>query len=60
MRVLIVEDERQLAEHLRRGLEHEGYAVLVAGDGEEGLRFARSANHDLMILDWMLPEARRP
>jgi DNA-binding response OmpR family regulator len=56
MRVLIVEDERQLAEHLRRGLEREGYAVLVAGDGEEGFRFARSANHDLMILDWMLPK----
>jgi DNA-binding response OmpR family regulator len=60
MRVLIVEDERHLAEQLRRGLEREGYAVLVASDGEEGLSFARSATHDLMILDWMLPKLDGP
>jgi DNA-binding response OmpR family regulator len=56
MRVLIVEDERQMAEQLRKGLEREGYAVLVARDGEEGLDLARTADHDLMILDWMLPK----
>jgi DNA-binding response OmpR family regulator len=56
MRVLIVEDERQMAEQLRKGLEREGYAVLVARDGEEGLNLARTADHDLMILDWMLPK----
>ena len=55
MRVLIVEDERQMAEQLRKGLEREGYAVLVARDGQEGLDVARSVDHDLMILDWMLP-----
>jgi len=56
MRVLIVEDERQMAEQLRKGLEREGYAVLVARDGEEGLNLARTAEHDLVILDWMLPK----
>lgn len=55
MRVLIVEDERQMAEQLRKGLEREGYSVLVARDGQEGLDVARSVDHDLMILDWMLP-----
>jgi len=56
MRVLIVEDERQMAEQLRKGLEREGYSVLVAHDGETGLELARTLDHDLMILDWMLPK----
>jgi DNA-binding response OmpR family regulator len=56
MRVLIVEDERQMAEQLRRGLEREGYSVLVAHDGESGLELAKTLDHDLMILDWMLPK----
>ena len=56
MRVLIVEDERQMAEQLRRGLEREGYSVLVANDGEHGLDLARTIDHDLLILDWMLPK----
>ena len=55
MRVLIVEDERQMAEQLRRGLEREGYSALVACDGQEALDLARTVDHDLMILDWMLP-----
>jgi DNA-binding response OmpR family regulator len=56
MRVLIVEDEARMAEQLRKGLEHEGYAVLVASDGEAGLELARSVDHDLIVLDWMLPK----
>jgi DNA-binding response OmpR family regulator len=56
MRVLIVEDERQMADQLRKGLEREGYSVLVAHDGEAGLELARTLDHDLMILDWMLPK----
>ena len=56
MRVLIVEDERQMAEQLRKGLEREGYSVLVANDGEHGLDLARTVDHDLVILDWMLPK----
>lgn len=56
MRVIIVEDERQMAEQLRKGLEREGYTVLVAHDGQHGLELAKAVEHDLMILDWMLPK----
>jgi DNA-binding response OmpR family regulator len=56
MRILIVEDEPQMAEQLRKGLEREGYAVLLAHDGQEALDLARTVDHDLMILDWMLPK----
>ena len=56
MRVLIVEDEPKMAEQLRLGLEREGYSVLVAADGEQGLELARTVEHELLILDWMLPK----
>jgi DNA-binding response OmpR family regulator len=56
MRVLVAEDERRMAEQLRRGLEREGYSVLVAADGQQALDLARNSEHDLMILDWMLPK----
>jgi two-component system OmpR family response regulator len=56
MKVLLVEDEVRMAKLLRKGLEREGYSVLVAYDGEAGLELARTAEHDLMILDWMLPK----
>lgn len=45
-----------MAEQLRRGLEREGYSVLVAADGRQALELARNGEHDLMILDWMLPK----
>ena len=57
MRVLIVEDERRLAENIARSLrESAGYAVDVAFDGEEGLFMAESNPYDLIILDLMLPK----
>jgi DNA-binding response OmpR family regulator len=56
MRVLIVEDEPQMAEQLRKGLEREGYSPLVALDGQQALDLARTVDHDLMILDRMLPK----
>lgn len=56
MRVLVVEDELRMAEQLRKGLEREGYSVLLAHDGETALELGRSVHHDLMILDWMLPK----
>ena len=56
MRVLVAEDENRMAEQLRRGLEREGYSVLVAADGQEALDLARNSEQDLMILDWMLPK----
>ncbi len=55
MRVLIVEDEKSLADILKKGLEEEGYAVDVAYDGEDGLFMAENEPSDLIILDIMLP-----
>ncbi|MGE5828372.1 MAG: response regulator transcription factor [Micromonosporaceae bacterium] len=55
MRVLVVEDEARLAGALRRGLQAEGFAVDVAGDGPTGLELARHGGYDAMILDVMLP-----
>ena len=54
-RVLIVEDNDDLAFGLRNNLEIEGYAVDVAGDGPSGLDAARRARPDLVVLDLMLP-----
>jgi DNA-binding response OmpR family regulator len=55
MRVLVVEDEARLAAALQRGLQAEGFAVDVAGDGPTGLDLARHGEYDAMILDIMLP-----
>lgn len=55
MRILLVEDEKSLAEILKKGLEEEGYAVDLAYDGEEGLFMAENQPSDLIILDIMLP-----
>ncbi|SNY71177.1 response regulator transcription factor [Paractinoplanes atraurantiacus] len=55
MRLLIVEDERELAETLRRGLLAEGYDVDVAHDGGTGLEFAMTHGYQAVILDLMLP-----
>ena len=55
MRILIVEDERQMAEVLRRGLSEEGHAVDVARTGPDGLAMATSDGFDVIILDVMLP-----
>jgi DNA-binding response OmpR family regulator len=54
-RVLIVEDEANLAEALRYSLEAEGYHVMAAADGLRGLELARGDSPDLVILDVMLP-----
>ncbi len=54
-RILIVEDEQEIANYLRRGLLLEGYQVTVANDGPAGLTAAREQQHDLVILDLMLP-----
>jgi DNA-binding response OmpR family regulator len=56
MRVLVVEDEAPMAASLKRGLEAEGFAVDVAGDGEEGLWLARENEYDAIVLDVMLPK----
>jgi len=54
-RILIVEDNPDLAYGLRTGLEIEGYDVQVAEDGEKGLERARGWSPDLVMLDLMLP-----
>ncbi|HEX6060242.1 MAG TPA: response regulator transcription factor [Gemmatimonadaceae bacterium] len=54
-RILIVEDNPDLAFGLRNNLEIEGYDVSVAGDGPEGVASARAWHPDLVILDLMLP-----
>ncbi len=55
-KILIVEDEERILQFLRRGLAYEGYSVLTAVNGTEGLQVARDNPPDLVILDWMLPE----
>jgi DNA-binding response OmpR family regulator len=54
-RILIVEDNRNLAHGLRTNLEFEGHAADVAEDGAAGLALARNGVHDLILLDLMLP-----
>jgi DNA-binding response OmpR family regulator len=55
MRVLVVEDEKRLAAGLRLGLEAEGFAVDLVGDGTEALWMAREHAYDAIVLDIMLP-----
>ncbi|MEO5744184.1 MAG: response regulator transcription factor [Terracoccus sp.] len=56
MRVLVVEDERNLAETVRRGLTEEGFVVEVVHDGVEGLWMATEYQFDVILLDIMLPK----
>jgi DNA-binding response OmpR family regulator len=55
MRLLVIEDEKRLAEAIRHGLEQEGFAVDVAFDGNEGLWLAKENEYDTIVLDLMLP-----
>jgi len=55
MRILVIEDEKRIADFLGRGLESAGYAVDVAHDGQTGLNLSHNADYDLIILDLMLP-----
>lgn len=54
-KILVVEDEKALQETLAYNLEHEGYEVTVAGDGETAIEKARALHPDLLVLDIMLP-----
>ena len=53
--VLVVEDERNIAELLQLYLEKEGYAVTIAGDGGQGLAKFRAIKPDIVLLDVMMP-----
>jgi two-component system OmpR family response regulator len=56
MRALIIEDDRTIADFIARGLQEAGFAVEVAGDGEQGLAAALAQEPDVAIVDLMLPE----
>ena len=55
MRVLLVEDDREAALYLSKALQESGHSSQIAHDGEEGLRLARTKEHDVLIVDRMLP-----
>jgi heavy metal response regulator len=55
MRLLVIEDEPKLAAYLCKGLTEEGYVVDVAHNGVDGLHLAMEGEHDLLVLDGMLP-----
>ena len=55
MQILVVEDERRMADLLERTLHEEGHQVVVAHDGREGFEIARDSPFDVIVLDVMLP-----
>lgn len=55
MRILVIEDETNMAAFLKQGLEEQRYAVDVAHNGEDGLHWALNFPYDILILDVMLP-----
>ena len=56
MRVLVVEDEAQIADFISRGLTEQGYAVDIARDGDEAIDWTNVAGFDVIVLDVMLPQ----
>lgn len=55
MKILLVDDEIEMAQPLSQLLSREGYTVDVVHDGEQGAQLAQQGQYDLLILDWMLP-----
>ena len=55
MKILLVEDEKKIANFIKRCLEEEQFEVLTAADGEEGFKLAQEQTFQLIVLDWMLP-----
>ncbi len=55
MRILLVEDDREVAEYLRRGLEEEDHSVAACFDGAAGLKAAQASPFDIIVLDIMMP-----
>jgi len=56
MKILVIDDSKFQSIAIQRALGHVGYDVVTAGDGEAGLRVAREARPDIIILDMMLPK----
>ena len=55
-KILVIEDEKPIAEILKYGFEKEGFEVFCAGTGAEGLKSAEERRPNLVLLDWMLPD----
>lgn len=56
MRILIIEDDREAAGYIRKGLRESGHVVDHAADGEEALEMARASEYDILVVDRMLPK----
>ena len=56
MKILVVEDDKTVAQYVKRGLEEAGNHVDAAGDGEQGLSLASDGHYDLLVLDLRLPK----
>ncbi len=56
MKILLIDDDRLLRRAIERTLSKAGYNMIVAADGEEGLRLATEADLNLIVLDMMLPK----
>jgi len=55
MRILVIEDDRQAAAFMAKGLRESGHVVDVTGDGRDGLVMAQSNDYDVLVVDRMLP-----
>jgi two-component system copper resistance phosphate regulon response regulator CusR len=55
IRILVIEDEKEIADFLVRGLREEGFTVEHAADGGEGWHYLQSRSWDAVVLDWWLP-----
>ena len=55
MRILLVDDDRQVADYVRRGLEEENHSVAAFFEGTAGLQAAQSSHFDIIVLDVMMP-----
>lgn len=56
MKILLIEDEKHLAESMTHHLKKEGFFVDTTYDGESGLKYGLFGSYDLILLDWMLPK----
>lgn len=55
MNILIVEDDKKIANYSKQGFEEEGFLVDVTYSGEDGLKMVEKNSYDTIVLDWMLP-----
>ena len=56
MKLLIIEDDKEIVSFLQRGLQEDGYIVDIAYDGADGEYLASINSYDIIILDWMMPK----